>query len=554
MDAARKRALLIHGGALAAYLVVALVYTFPLVARLASYVPSPPKDQDVFMFLWNNWWIHHAVTELHVKPYLTDFIAAPFTIDLRLGTLGLLYGLVSIPLFSVLGPVMVLNLQVMATATLNGYAAFRLTGYLAKDDRVGFVCGLFVAATPAINFHLGVGRPSCAALWPVILTMYLFLRLLDRPDNRTAISLGISSIAALLADQQAMMFGSFWLLILAIHAAATRRHDVLNRRFLVRLAAVMLVAAVPTYVMYVRPFLRTTGYTVPSPLEAYGYSYPVSLLWTPSMLWRAYGLVLPLALLASLALVRRAPGMAVWAFGAIVFIVLSFGPVATGTKVPLLFSLVRKLPAFAQFRAPYRFQIPAAIGLAAGAAVALSWLLPKLTARSGRLVLIGMAILAAGDLVAFRAAHGFEMQTMARDPVYDLIARDARALLVLEVPVGVRTGTDRIGPGEALSFHQSVHRKRLVNGSTSRLPLAALEYYRSSPAIMFLAGETPPPGDLAADLERRMTELKVGYVVVHPSMLNRERLAAVMELLQGARGLERQEVASSLIVYRRSAP
>ena len=154
MTADRKRALLIHAGALAAYLTIAVIYTFPLVAHLATYVPSSLPDQDVFLFLWNNWWIHHALTHLHVMPYRTDFIAAPFTIDLRLGTLGLFYGLVSLPFFSLLGPVVLLNLQVLATATLNGYAGFCLTRYLAKDDRVGFVCGFLVAATPAINFHL----------------------------------------------------------------------------------------------------------------------------------------------------------------------------------------------------------------------------------------------------------------------------------------------------------------------------------------------------------------------------------------------------------------
>jgi hypothetical protein len=93
-----------------------------------------------------------------------------------------------------------------------------------------------------------------------------------------------------------------------------------------------------------------------------------------------------------------------------------------------------------------------------------------------------------------------------------------------------------------------------VNGSTSRLPVAALEYYRSSPAIMFLAGEKLPPGDLAADLERRMRELNVGYVIVHPSMLEKEHLTAVMALLQGARGLKRLEVPSELVVFRRDVP
>jgi hypothetical protein len=241
--------------------------------------------------------------------------------------------------------------------------------------------------------------------------------------------------------------------------------------------------------------------------------------------------------------------------GTIVSIVLSFGPVVSGTKIPLLFSLLRRLPTFAQFRAPYRFQIPAAIGLAVSAAVVLAWVLPRLSRRSARMVLVGGVILGAGDLVAHRLAFGFETQTMSRDPLYEEIGLDQRDCLVLEVPVGIRTGTDRIGPGEALSFHQPVHRKRLISGSTSRMPLTALAYYRSSPAIMFLAAETPPPGDVAVDLERRMLELNVGYVVVHPDMLERERLGRILELLSSTRGLQRLDTgSSSLIAFRRGDP
>ena len=39
---------------------------------------------------------------------------------------GLLYGLLSIPLLSVLGPVGVLNAQILATIVLNGYSTFTL--------------------------------------------------------------------------------------------------------------------------------------------------------------------------------------------------------------------------------------------------------------------------------------------------------------------------------------------------------------------------------------------------------------------------------------------
>jgi hypothetical protein len=67
---------------------------------------------------------------------------------------------------------------------------------------------------------------------------------------------------------------------------------------------------------------------------------------------------------------------------------------------------------------------------------------------------------------------------------------------------------------------------------------------------MFLAGEPPPPGDLAADLQRRLRELKVGYVLVHPEMLDHEHLKQVMALLAAAPNLERIETTSSLIAFR----
>jgi len=222
----------------------------------------------------------------------------------------------------------------------------------------------------------------------------------------------------------------------------------------------------------------------------------------------------------------------------------------SGTRIPLPFMLLRKLPTMAQFRAPYRFQIPAAIGLCVALGVVVAHLMEGLGPGRGRRLFAGALALVIGDLIIQRAVSGFPMQTMTHEPLYETIHRDPRDILILEVPVGVRTGTDRIGPGEALGFHQPVHQKRLINGSTSRLPLAALEYYRSSPIIMFLAGETPPPGDLAADLQRRLKDLKVGYVIVHPAMLEPNRLKGIVDLLGAAPNLVHMEATPGLIAFR----
>ncbi|MDP9000768.1 MAG: hypothetical protein M3O46_11730 [Myxococcota bacterium] len=538
---------------LAAYMTVAVGYTFPLITRFTTYFPGGRDDKDVFGFIWNNWWTYHALTNLHVKPYLTDYIYYPHQLDLRLHTFGLLYGLLSLPAIPLLGPVGVLNAQILLTIVLNGYCCFRLSRYLTGDDAIGFISGLLVASVPAINFHLDVGRPSCAALWPAICVLFFGLRLLDGPTPRLAAALTAAIVATLLADQQITLFGALWLVVFAVYAVRERRAALVDSRFLRCCIAVVLISAVPAYLLYYRPLTRDLGYTVPGAIEAYNYSMRLGDLLDPRITWQIYGLVLPAGLLAGLLLLRRQPRLWPWVLGALAFVVLTLGPVIHGTRIPLPFALIRKLPSLEHFRTPYRFQIPAVLGMATATGLVIARLTERVHARR-KAILGGCALVILADLVAHRLAYGFRLQTMPQEPLYARIAADPRDCLVLEVPLGVRTGTDRIGPGEELTFYQPVHRKRLVNGFAARVPLVALEYYRQSPALMFLAGATPPPGDLQADLRHRLSELRVGYVVVHPEMVASDRLPEILDLLRHTGELTPLNASQSLIAFQRNWP
>jgi len=538
----------LHLGAVSCYLLAGAIYTFPLCLHPTTQFPN--SGTDVYGFIWNNWWIQYAITVLHTKPYVTDFAFVPFSVDLRLHTLGLLYGLFSIPIFSVVGPIGILNAQIMTTIVLNGYSTFTLTTALTKSAASGFIAGLLIAATPAINFHVGVGRPSCAALWPAIFAMLLFLQLIDRPAWPTAAGLAVSLIAVMMADQQSALFCAGWLMILLGCLVVTRREDVLTLRLVARVVLVGVLVWMPAYLLYWKPFARTAGYTVPAATEALTYSYPLRLLWTPAMIWNVYGVVMPVSLVAGMGLIRRLPSLIPWALGSTLFVALSLGPVATGTGVPLPFSIVQALPGFAQFRTPYRFQIPAAIGLAVMVGILVSSALERVGPAWRRSLVAAMLILIVADLSIHRIADGFSIGTLPREPVYERIAGDTRHCVLLEVPVGVRTGTDRIGPGEALSFYQPVHKKRLINGFAARAPLAALNYYRTSPAIMFLAHETPPAGDIAQDFRRRLRELNVCYVVVHPELMETAWLAQAMDLLNGVDSLRRLDTSGGAVAFR----
>ena len=553
MDREGSRPLRTHFAAFIGYLAVAGVHTFPLLTKFGTYFPGSKVDKDVFGFLWNNWWIYHAIACLHTKPYVTDYIFAPWSIDLRLHTFGLLYGLLSIPAMPLLGPVAVLNAQIFLTIAINGYSSFRLTHYLTGNALVSLLSGLLVASSPAIDFHLDVGRPSCAALWPAVCVLYFGLRLLETRRVSVALAFALSVVATLMADQQIALFCVLWVVVLSCHLVFTRGPELLDRRFAALTAAVFLISLVPAYLLYYRPLARDIGYTVPDASEALNYSVAPSVFADPTLVWRAYGVVLPCAMVATLLMTRRWPELRPWVFGSIAFVVLTMGPVLPGTRFPLPFALIRGLPGLSQFRAPYRFQMPAALGMSVAGGLALSRLVARLHARTARLVLTVVGVLIAGDAVAHRLLEGFSIQTMASEPFYAEIARDPRDCLVLEIPVGVRTGTNRIGPGEALSFYQATHGKRLINGFAARVPLVALNYYRRSPALMLLANESPPPGDIESDLKSRLDELHVGYVVVHPEMVEPDRLPQVLDLLSRTGDLRRVPSSGDLIVFRRSA-
>src|SRR5262249_40259900 len=108
------------------------------------------------------------------------------------------------------------------------------------------------------------------------------------------------------------------------------------------------------------------------------------------------------------------------------------------------------------------------------------------------------------------------------------------------------------GPGEEFNFYQPIHHKRMINGMLARAPLAALAFYRASPAFMFLAEEaTPDRAVVVADFRRKLRELRVGYVVMHADRIDDRWRVLFVEALAGVPELEQFESGrAETISYR----
>ena len=88
-DGVRSSRTLRHPGAAAFFLISSLIWSFPLVTRISTHLPGDGLGDNA-AFLWNFWWMRHALSTAGAHGFQTffqtDHIFAPFGADLTLHT------------------------------------------------------------------------------------------------------------------------------------------------------------------------------------------------------------------------------------------------------------------------------------------------------------------------------------------------------------------------------------------------------------------------------------------------------------------------------------
>jgi hypothetical protein len=521
-----------HTGALLVLAAVAVVYTWPLLARLTTALPGRPSDLDVATMVWNVGWVHHALTT--GGPLLrSDDVLVPFGADLRLHTYGLLQGVLAAPLVALVGVVGAFNLMLVATLWLNGVALYALGKTESGSALAALVAAVcFMLASPILD-QLRVGRPTFASLWIAIAALLVMRRLLHAPRWWLAVALGALLLAALVTDFQIVLFTGLWLAAYGI----TR----VRPRHLAALAVAGLIAAVPFALVFYAA-LAADEYPRPSLQDMQEYSFRVWDFLDPTVVPHAFGIELAVAAVAAIVLRRNL----VWLVGGLAFVVLSLGPFLQPTQIPLPFAALSLWPPLAQFRTPYRFAMPAVLGLA----VVLCCVLAPLVARWPA----SIRIAAVGALVAARLGVALiqdplHTQTYPTYAFYQHLGATPGRLTIVEVPFGVRSGLERIGEGgEVLEYYQHVHGRPLLNAMVARLPRGLFETYRGHPSLRFLAGEDVAPS--ADDFRDVLSWTNAGYVLVHRDLLSPDQAQRIVAFLDAQPGVQRVGSEGELDVYR----
>ncbi len=156
---------------------LALVWTFPLVLHLSTTLPGAGAG-DNETFLWNFWWMRHALAS-GSDVFRTSFLFAPVGVDLTLHTHTALSAFVGATVLGRLSTPAAQNLVILATLWLNGVCAWLLARRVVGDGAPALVAGAIFAGAPYLAAHLN-GHFNLISAWSIPLFALAVLNALDR--------------------------------------------------------------------------------------------------------------------------------------------------------------------------------------------------------------------------------------------------------------------------------------------------------------------------------------------------------------------------------------
>ncbi len=570
--------------ALAAYVLLSLALTYPLVLHLGTHVPgSETWAFDEYTFVYNQWWFKYALLDLGTNPLYSDYIWVPVGINFVLYTYTIFNAALSLPLQPYFNLALTSNLIMLFSTAMSGFGVFLLLRYLLAERRrsgrlspsaywwAAWVGGALYAFAGNRFVYLALGHYDMVSTeWLPLFALFFLKTLRERRPIHPVLA-GIFAAFAMLCE---MIFGVFLALLALVlwlcerplkewwQAGRREWAALLGRLGLLVLSAGTLYA--PMLVFILREMRK--GYLLSGWGDALILSADLFSFVTPTRLNPIFGndwtaelaavkqgtarfsdvntVVVGIAaiLLVILAGVVWRRTVRAWLASAVTFAVLCLGPLlqingrylfdldGLQTTVPLPFIILHYIPIAKGNRAPNRNSVILMLAVAVLAGYAVAWILERAEGRwRKRWTTPALSLLLCAGLLVEHLSVPLPL-TDARVPAfYYQLAQEPGDFTILTLPLGWRDSFGVLGAEDTRTqYYQAVHHKRLLSGNSGRHEPAKTEYYASIPFFQALAGiELYQPADPA--LVRQAAEqapalaylYDLRYVVVHPPVPGR---------------------------------
>ena len=499
------------------YILLAIVLTYPLVARFDSHVPGRGIDDPALA--WNVWWFKFALFNLGTSPLYTDYLYYPLGINLVANTSTFLNGLVALPLQFLFGTIVAHNLVIYFALVAGGYGTFLLAREVlsrcrAESDVAAAIAGAFYAfGAWHINYVAAGHVMLLSNEWIPFFALYLIRS--DKQPRRNGALAGlffvmtawteltfIPFIAVLTALYVIYMSGRVgeWVSGRFFSPSPARPLSPSSNSMLCNLAMLALIAALGIsplalslladtlrYGYYIAPGLGRVQVFSAEPISLFvpSFTHPILGAWGNSITTAntSYAFVGYAALiLAALGFVTHHATREArfWLALAILFALILLGPTlivgGQNTNIPMPFAALRALPFVNANRYPVRFNAMLMLALTPLVALGAARLLH---ARRAMWLSALVALLAFEQL-----AFPIPLTDLRAPTIFQMMRAEHGDFTVMDLPLGWRDSVAILGKIDyTAQFLQTTHEKRLIGGLVSRHPAFKFQYFLELPVL-----------------------------------------------------------------------
>lgn len=504
--------------ALLAYILLAIVLTYPLILHFGTHVAGDGRDDPALA--WNLWWVPYAILHLQSSPIFTDYMFYPIGLNLAFYTLTYLNAFLAMPLQFVFNLVVATNVNLLLSFVLSGYGAYLLVRYLLQfvtvretngltphDETLGhrselravarqagvaaFVAGAVYAFSSNKLLYASLGQFNIASSHWIPFYVLVLLKLTRALERRRElrVTLFYGFLLGLFLLFQALsefIFASFLIVFTAIYLVYWLAANRANALALVRRSLLPFGLSLLTFLIPMFPILAamlqdmlTEGDFIQQGLGfADIFSSDVFGFFVPSHLHPLFGglesqfqfaytnfaYIGFAVLLTAVVAIWKVSQARLWAALGTLFVLVTLGPDLRidGSAIPapfLPFNLLLQIPFIKGNRYPSRWSVIVTLCAAILVGYGLAWGMERVRRHlKPGISTLRFSALPTVLLLVILFEHlsiPLPLSNFQIPTVYETIARDKGDFTVLEIPLAWRNGFRMTGTLDAeMMFEQ----------------------------------------------------------------------------------------------------
>lgn len=551
------------------YIVLTAIFTYPVIISNTQV----PGGGDAYFYLWDLWWFKKALLDIS-NPYFTPYLFHPTGLNLALSAVTPFNALLSVPLQLIFSLVTTYNILWLISFIISGYGTYKLTKYLTDSSQAAFIAGLIFMFSP-YHFAHSLGHLNLLSIeWIPFYVLY-FLKTASENNIKNAVYSAIFLLLVALCEYTYLVYMLAFTVIFLLCQLYTDKEQLLNRNLLKRLSVTGVVFGF-LFFPFAHPLLKELATSESNYMYSGGFvTYSADLLgfFLPSQLhpflknigsqfyqnftgnigeytvFAGYTVLI----LATIAFLKvKTKDVRFWAISAIVFFILSLGPIlhingifisnieGVNFAIPLPYSIIMKIPIISIARAPSRLDALIMLSLSVLAAYGISYIFRITDARSnGKIpIKICFAVILAIFILFEFLAIPFPMADADVPEFYYSLSGNSEDFSILEIP----DCANHLAFPEYM-YYQTVHEKKITTGYT-HVPESCTKFTENTPLInnlYFVYGSTEKPIPISNDiLNQDIKEIglsilnyyDIKYVILHENYMTAEQLKFARNLLE----------------------